>query len=45
MSIGLQLLRAIIDSGSRSALRDLTPELFTPDELPTYNVFSDVYRR
>ena len=45
MSIGLQLLRAIIDSGSRSALRDLTPELFTPDELPTYNVFSDFYRR
>lgn len=45
MSLGLQLLRAVIDSGARSAVRDLTPDLFTADELPVYNRFAEFYRR
>ncbi|QIG76112.1 DNA helicase DnaB-like protein [Rhizobium phage RHph_I4] len=34
MSIGLQLIRAAIDGGSREALRQVPVSLFTPDELP-----------
>ncbi|AHC30474.1 DnaB-like replicative helicase [Rhizobium phage vB_RleS_L338C] len=34
MSIGLQLVRAAIEGGSREALRQVPITLFTPDELP-----------
>lgn len=37
MSIGLQLLRAAIDGGSREALRRVPLSLFTPEELPKVN--------
>ncbi len=36
MSIGHALLRVLIENGSSSAVRELTPELFTQEELPAF---------
>ena len=45
MTIGLQLLSAIIESGSRSFIRNLRPELFVQDERPAFEFFRDFHRR
>jgi replicative DNA helicase len=45
MSLGLSLLNAVIEDGSRSLIRDLSPTLFISDELPAYEFFVDFYRR
>jgi replicative DNA helicase len=42
--IGLALLRAIIDAGGRSELRQLTPALFVEDELGAYEFVFRFYR-
>lgn len=45
MSVGLQLLRACIDNGSRSEFRQLSPVLFVADEVPVYEAVAAHYRR
>lgn len=45
MSFGFQLLRALVDSGSRTAIRQIGPELFTDEERPAYDFLSRFYRQ
>lgn len=45
MSAGLQLLRAIVETGARTEVRQLVPELFTADELPAFDFVQAHYRR
>lgn len=44
-SIGLQLLRSIIDNGSRAAFRDMRENLFVAAELPYFRFIDNHYRR
>lgn len=45
MSIGLSLLTAVINDGSRSIVRELRPELFVEQEVAAYEFFMQFYRR
>lgn len=45
MSVGLQLLRAVIDQRSRTTIRELQPELFTDEERPIYDFVMSHYRQ
>lgn len=45
MSQGLSLLSAIIAAGSRQTMRELSDDLFLPDELPAYHFFLQYYRQ
>lgn len=45
MSIGRQLLTSIVQGGSRGPVRALRPELFEPDERPTFEFFMHFYRQ
>jgi replicative DNA helicase len=45
MSIGLQLLRSILDSGARTEFRHLSETLFVEAEIPIYQFVARHYRR
>jgi replicative DNA helicase len=45
MSIGLQLLNAIVTNGSRAAFRQMPAELFLPEERPAYDFMLDYWRQ
>lgn len=45
MSVGLQLLRSLVENGSRSEFRNLSEVLFVGDETPVYEFVSTHYRR
>lgn len=45
MSMGLSLIRAIAETGSRHSMRGLDERMFTPDERGAFNWVSDYYRR
>jgi replicative DNA helicase len=45
MSIGHALLRKLIENGSSSAVRELSPALFLTDELPAYNFLLNFHSR
>lgn len=45
MSVGLQLLRAIIELRDRTTMRSLSPDIFLPDEMPAYEFVGSYYRR
>src|SRR4029453_1065479 len=44
-SVGLALLRAIIESESRTYVRNLRPELFVQEEKAAYEFFVSCYRQ
>ena len=43
-SIGLQLIRAIVNAGSRQTVAQVNAEWFTPEERPAWNAFTLHYR-
>jgi replicative DNA helicase len=45
MSVGLQVVRSIVDTGSRAMIRSLRAEWFLEDELPQYEFMRSFYRR
>lgn len=45
MSQGLSLLKGIIDNGNRTNVSRLQRGLFTEDEIPAFEFFSEFYRR
>jgi replicative DNA helicase len=45
MSIGLQLLRSLIENGSRTEFRQLSEVLFVAEEIPAYEFVTAFYRR
>jgi hypothetical protein len=45
MSVGMQLIRSIVESRSRAGMRAIAPELFVNDELPAYEYLTQHYRR
>jgi replicative DNA helicase len=45
MSQGLSLLRAVIESGARTPIRDLDQRLFVSDERPAYDWVMNYYQR
>ena len=45
MSVGLQTVRAIIETGSRQSVRELRREWFEEAELPAYDFLTGFYRR
>lgn len=45
MSLGLQLLRSMIDSGAQSAFTDIGRDMFTTDELPAFDTVATHLRQ